>query len=131
MGSESSAMALHLDDQRRRLPNDRAGRSHSFEIAGHHVVIRTGEYPDGTLGEVFLDVDKSGSTMSGILDGFATVVSIALQYEVPLEVIAAKFVGSRFEPSGFTGNPEIEFATSILDYVFRYLTSRYSMRDAA
>lgn len=124
----SSAMDLHAHQRsdRHRLPTDRKGRSHTFSIAGYQVNIRTGEYDDGTLGEIFLELDRSGSTLSGILDAFATVTSIALQRGTPLGELADKFVDSRFEPFGITSNAEIREATSILDYAFRWLRSRYA-----
>ena len=118
-------MAQHTAT-RRKLPVERVGKVHEFIIAGQHEgLIRMGEYPDGTLGEFFIKMSKSGSTMSGIMDGFATVCSIALQYGVPIDVLADKFIGSRFEPSGITQNEDIKTTTSVLDYVFRYLKGRY------
>ena len=110
---------------RRRLPTDRVGLAHDFNLAGHHVHIRTGEYEDGTLGEVFIEVDKAGSTMSGLLDGFATAISLAIQYGTPLSVLADKFIGSSFPPMGITGSADVPLATSMLDLVFRWLRDRY------
>lgn len=111
--------------ERHRLTTERTGLVHRFVVAGHEGYIRTGEYPDGALGEVFIRMSKSGSTLSGLMDGLASVVSIALQHGVPLSVISAKLVDSRFEPAGFTGNPDIPAATSVLDYVFRWLDLQY------
>lgn len=110
---------------RRRLPPTRGGVVHEFSIAGHEGFIRTGAYEDGSLGEVFIKMAKQGSTLSGVLDGVATLTSVSLQYGVPLEVLADKFVGMRFEPCGFTSNPEIRETSSVLDYVFRYLMMQY------
>lgn len=110
---------------RERLDNDRGGRVHKFKVAGYKGYLRTGEYPDGRLGEIFIEISKEGSTVSGLLGAFATSISIALQYGVPIEVLASKFIGMRFEPHGLTGNREIPEATSIIDYIFRYLLSRY------
>jgi ribonucleoside-diphosphate reductase alpha chain len=110
---------------RHRLPPERLGIVHEFNISGHTGVIRIGEFSDGALGEIFLSVSQGGSTMHGMMEAFATVTSVSLQYGVPLEVLAAKFIGSRFDPQGPTKNREIATATSILDYVFRWLLSRY------
>ncbi len=125
MSAALELVVLHQQDLRRRLPEDRKGKSHSFVIAGHHINLRTGEYDDGSLGEIFLEVSKAGSTMSGLLDAFATSVSIALQYRVPLSVLCDKFIDSSYEPRGITDNAEIREAKSILDYCFRWLRARY------
>ena len=116
---------------RRKLPNDRQARVHEFMIASHHFVLTTGEYEDGTLGEIFINCDTAGSTMSGLMDSFATAVSMALQHGTPLKTLAEKYIGSKFEPLGFTGNAEIPFADSVLDYIFRFLVSRYALKEAA
>jgi ribonucleoside-diphosphate reductase alpha chain len=110
---------------RRRLPSERTAVTHKFDIAGHEGYITVGLYPDGTPGEIFLKMAKEGSTVSGLMDTFATTVSVALQYGVPLRDLVNKFAHVRFEPSGFTGNSEIPIAKSIIDYIFRWLGSRF------
>jgi ribonucleoside-diphosphate reductase alpha chain len=110
---------------RRRLPSERTAVTHKFDIAGHEGYITVGLYPDGTPGEIFLKMAKEGSTVSGLMDSFATTVSVALQYGVPLRYLVNKFAHVRFEPSGFTGNQEIPIAKSIIDYIFRWLGSRF------
>jgi len=110
---------------RRRLPAERTAVTHKFDIAGHEGYITVGLYPDGTPGEIFLKMAKEGSTVSGLMDSFATTVSVALQYGVPLRDLVNKFAHVRFEPSGFTGNQEIPIAKSIIDYIFRWLGSRF------
>ncbi len=110
---------------RRRLPAERAAITHKFDIAGHEGYITVGLYPDGQPGEIFLKMAKEGSTVSGLMDTFATTVSVALQYGVPLKDLVNKFAHVRFEPSGFTGNQEIPIAKSIVDYIFRWLGSRF------
>ncbi len=114
---------------RRRLPAERTAVTHKFEIAGHEGYITVGLYPDGQPGEIFLKMAKEGSTVSGLMDSFATTVSVALQYGVPLRDLVNKFAHVRFEPSGFTGNPEIPIAKSIVDYIFRWLGSRFLPDD--
>ncbi|HSL98049.1 MAG TPA: vitamin B12-dependent ribonucleotide reductase [Candidatus Deferrimicrobiaceae bacterium] len=114
---------------RRRLPAERTAVTHKFEIAGHEGYITVGLYPDGQPGEIFLKMAKEGSTVSGLMDTFATTVSVALQYGVPLRDLVNKFGHVRFEPSGFTGNPEIPIAKSIVDYIFRWLGSRFLSDD--
>ncbi len=106
---------------RHRLPAERTAITHKFDIAGHEGYITVGLYPDGQPGEIFLKMAKEGSTVSGLMDTFATTVSVALQYGVPLRDLVNKFAHVRFEPSGFTGNPEIPIAKSIVDYIFRWL----------
>ncbi len=110
---------------RRRLPAERTAVTHKFDIAGHEGYITVGLYPDGTPGEIFLKMAKEGSTISGLMDTLATSVSLALQYGVPLKDVVNKFAHVRFEPSGFTGNPEIPIAKSLVDYIFRWLGSRF------
>jgi ribonucleoside-diphosphate reductase alpha chain len=117
---------------RRRLPAERSAVTHKFDIAGHEGYITVGLYPDGQPGEIFLKMAKEGSTVSGLMDTFATTVSVALQYGVPLKDLVNKFAHVRFEPSGFTGNQEIPIAKSIVDYIFRWLGSRFlSTEDKA
>ena len=110
---------------RRRLPAERTALTHRFDIAGHEGYITVGLYPDGQPGEIFLKMAKEGSTISGLMDTLATSVSLALQYGVPLKDVVNKFAHVRFEPSGFTGNPEIPIAKSLVDYIFRWLGSRF------
>ncbi|MGD0018248.1 MAG: vitamin B12-dependent ribonucleotide reductase [Candidatus Limnocylindrales bacterium] len=110
---------------RRRLPAERTAITHKFDVAGHEGYITVGLYPDGQPGEIFLKMAKEGSTISGLMDTFATTVSVALQYGVPLHDLVHKFAHVRFEPSGFTSNPEIPIAKSIVDYIFRWLGSRF------
>jgi ribonucleoside-diphosphate reductase alpha chain len=115
---------------RRRMPRERHSLTHKFSIAGHEGYITAGEYEDGTVGEVFLtDVGKEGSTIKGLMNAFATAVSIGLQYGVPLETFVRKFAYMRFEPEGYTGNPEIPFAKSMPDYIMRWVASRYGDAD--
>ncbi len=114
---------------RRRLPTERTALTHKFDIAGHEGYITVGLYPDGQPGEIFLKIAKEGSTVSGLMDSFATTVSVALQYGVPLKDLVNKFAHVRFEPSGFTGNSEIPIAKSIVDYIFRWLGSRFLSND--
>lgn len=108
-----------------RLPNERHSTTHRFSVAGHKGYVTVGMYPNGEPGELFIVMAKEGSTVSGLVSSFAQVVSVALQYGVPLEVLCEKFVHTRFEPSGFTGNPEIPLATSIMDYIFQWLKLRF------
>jgi ribonucleoside-diphosphate reductase alpha chain len=110
---------------RRRLPDERHSITHKFDIQGHEGYITVGLYEDGTPGEIFLTMAKEGSTISGLMDAFATQTSIALQYGVPLKSMVDKFSHMRFEPSGFTKNSEIPIAKSLVDYIFRWLASRF------
>jgi ribonucleoside-diphosphate reductase alpha chain len=110
---------------RRRLPDERAAVTHKFSIGGHEGYITVGLYPEGNPGEIFITMSKEGSTISGLMDAFATSISMALQYGVPLRILVEKFSHMRFEPSGFTGNREIPIAKSILDYIFRWLGHRF------
>ena len=115
---------------RHRLPDTRTAITHKFSVAGHDGYITVGMYEDGKPGEIFITMAKEGSTVSGLLDAFATSVSLGLQYGVPLEVLCQKFAHMRFEPSGFTGNPEIPIAKSIMDYIFRWVDLRYGLSEA-
>lgn len=111
--------------KRRHLPEDCPGLRHRFDINGHKGYIMVNEFPDGTPGEVFLRLGKSGSTMEGTINGFTMLLSIALQYGVPLDKLIRSFVNTRFEPSGFTKNPKIRIAQSIFDYLFKHLDLLY------
>jgi ribonucleoside-diphosphate reductase alpha chain len=110
---------------RHRLPEERASLTHKFSIAGHEGYITVGMYPNGQPGEIFIRMAKEGSTVSGLMDSFATAVSLSLQHGVPLKVLVEKFAHTRFEPSGWTGNEQIGFAKSIMDYIFRWLQLRF------
>jgi ribonucleoside-diphosphate reductase alpha chain len=110
---------------RHRLPEERASLTHKFSIAGHEGYITVGLYPNGQPGEIFIKMAKEGSTVSGLMDAFATSVSLALQHGVPLKVLCEKFAHTRFEPSGWTGNPNIQYAKSITDYIFRWVQLRF------
>src|SRR5205814_1775584 len=109
----------------RRLPSSRPARTVSFAVGEAEGYITAGEYPDDGIGEIFLKVSKQGSTLSGVMDAFAIAVSLGLQYGVPLEAFVSKFVNMRFEPSGITNDPDVRFASSIVDYVFRRLALEY------
>jgi ribonucleoside-diphosphate reductase alpha chain len=116
--------------RRRRMPRERQSITHKFAIAGHEGYITAGMYEDGSVGEIFLtDIGKEGSTLRGMMNSFATAISIALQYGVPLETLVQKFSYMRFEPEGITGNPEIPFAKSMPDYIMRWLASRFLDAD--
>src|SRR5215470_10922293 len=125
-GAEFSNGVARARAIRHRLPDERRSTTHRFSVAGHKGYITVGMYPNGDPGELFIVMAKEGSTVSGLVSSFAQVVSVALQYSVPLEVLCEKFVHTRFEPSGFTGNPEIPLATSIMDYIFQWLKLRFS-----
>jgi len=115
---------------RRRLPDERAGVTHKFSIGGHEGYLTVGLYPDTHQpGEIFIRMSKEGSSISGLMDSFATAISLALQYGVPLSTLVDKFIHSRFEPSGFTGNKEIPMAKSVMDYIFRYLALRFLQKE--
>jgi ribonucleoside-diphosphate reductase alpha chain len=114
---------------RRRLPDERRAVTHKYQVAGHEGYITVGLYPDGQPGEIFLKMAKEGSTVSGLMDTLATMTSIALQYGVPLRDLVNKFTHVRFEPSGFTGNSEVPIAKSIVDYIFRWMGSRFLSKD--
>ncbi len=110
---------------RRKLPDERQSVTHKFSIGGHEGYITVGLYEDGTPGEVFISMAKEGSTISGLMDSFATSISYALQYGVPLKFFVDKFSHVRFEPSGWTGNPQVPYAKSIMDYIFRWMGAKF------
>ena len=110
---------------RHKLPDERRSITHKFDIAGHEGYITAGMYEDGKPGEIFITMSKEGSTISGLMDSFATAISMAMQYGVPLRVLVDKFSHMRFEPSGFTRNPDIPMAKSIMDYLFRWLATKF------
>ena len=114
---------------RRKLPDERRSITHKFDVGGHEGYITVGLFEDGKPGEIFLKMSKEGSTISGLMDSFATAISLTLQYGVPLEALVKKFTHMRFEPAGFTKNPEIPMAKSLVDYVFRWLGSKFLSAD--
>ena len=114
---------------RRKLPDERRSITHKFDVGGHEGYITVGLYEDGKPGEIFLKMSKEGSTVSGLMDAFATAISLTLQYGVPLEALVKKFTHMRFEPAGFTKNPEVPIAKSLVDYVFRWLGSKFLSAD--
>ncbi len=114
---------------RRKLPDERRSITHKFTIAGHEGYITVGLYDDGQPGEIFITMAKEGSTISGLMDAFAHRDLDGLQYGVPLEVLVDKFSHMRFEPSGYTKNPDIPIAKTIIDYIFRWLASKFLSRE--
>jgi len=113
------------ETRRRRLPDDRAAITHKFRIAGHKGYLTVGLFEDGTPGEIFITMAKQGSLISGLMDSWATSISISLQYGVPLTVWVRKMINTHFEPYGFTSNPQIRIAKSLVDYIMRYLAIRF------
>jgi ribonucleoside-diphosphate reductase alpha chain len=134
-GSRSTAgPAVQLEEQdltapprdvRHKLEDERMSITHKFNVGGHEGYITVGLYRDGSPGEIFITMAKEGSTVSGLMDSFACAVSLALQHGVPLKLLCEKFAHTRFEPSGWTNNPDIGFAKSIMDYIFRWLQARF------
>ncbi len=131
---DAAATAAHVEEEnlnappravRHKLQEERASITHKFKVGDHEGYITVGLYPDGSPGELFITMAKEGSTVSGLMDSFALAVSIALQHGVPLKLFCEKFAHTRFEPSGWTGNPDIGFAKSIMDYIFRWLQLRF------
>jgi ribonucleoside-diphosphate reductase alpha chain len=123
---EAEAEAVAAPPERKRMPRERESITHKFSIAGHEGYITAGKYEDGSVGEIFLtDIGKEGSTMRGLMNAFATAISLGLQYGVPLEDFVRKFSYMRFEPEGITGNTEIPFAKSLPDYIMRWVASRF------
>ena len=115
---------------RRKLPDERSAVTHKFSVGAHEGYLTVGLYEEGQPGEIFITMAKEGSTVSGLMDSFATAVSLALQYGVPLKVLCDKFSHMRFEPSGWTNNAEIRFAKSIMDYIFRWMACKFLPKDA-
>jgi ribonucleoside-diphosphate reductase alpha chain len=126
----AAAVAAQPHPVRRRLPDERHSITHKFDIAGHEGYVTVGLFEDGTPGEIFLVMAKEGSTISGFADAFAQAISYALQYGVPLQVLVDKFSHARFEPSGMTKNPEVRFAKSIVDYIFRWMATKFLSAEA-
>ena len=114
---------------RRRLPDERESITHKFSVGGHEGYITVGKYDDGDPGEIFITMAKQGSTISGLMDSVATGTSIALQYGVPLATLVKKFSHTRFEPAGFTNNPDVPIAKSVIDYIFRWLGHKFLTTD--
>ena len=110
---------------RHRLPDERLSITHKFKVGGHEGYLTVGLYKNGMPGELFITMAKEGSTVSGLMDSFACAVSIALQHGVPLKLLCEKFAHTRFEPSGWSNNPDIGYAKSIMDYIFRWLQLRF------
>jgi ribonucleoside-diphosphate reductase alpha chain len=127
---EKIAAAAVAGPTRRRLPDERHAITHKFDIAGHEGYITVGLFEDGTPGELFLVMAKEGSTISGFADAFAQAISYALQYGVPLQDLVDKFSHVRFEPSGMTKNPDVRFAKSIVDYIFRWMAAKFLSAEA-
>jgi ribonucleoside-diphosphate reductase alpha chain len=125
-GEKKSEPAEEAKPERRKMPRERESITHKFSVGMHEGYITAGKYPDGSVGEIFLtDIGKEGSTMRGLMNSFATAISIGLQHGVPLETFVRKFSYMRFEPEGITRNPEIPFAKSLPDYIMRWLASRF------
>jgi ribonucleoside-diphosphate reductase alpha chain len=116
--------------RRHKLPDERQAITHKFDIAGHEGYITVGLYEDGMPGELFIVMAKEGSTISGFADAFAQAISYALQYGVPLQDLVDKFSHVRFEPSGMTRNPDVRFAKSIVDYIFRWMAAKFLSPEA-
>src|SRR2546425_12629785 len=114
---------------RKKLPDERQAVTHKFKINGSEGYITAGLYSDGSPGEIFVKMSKEGSTIAGLMDSFSISISLALQYGVPLKVLVNKFIHTRFEPSGFTNNPEIRIATSVVDYLFKWLGLRFLSKE--
>ncbi len=130
VAAAETRLRAELGPQRRRMPRERQSITHKFSIGGHEGYVTAGMYEDGSVGEIFLtDIGKEGSAVRGMMNSFATSVSIALQYGVPLETLVRKFAYMRFEPEGITTNPEIPFAKSMPDYFMRWLASRFLGAD--
>jgi ribonucleoside-diphosphate reductase alpha chain len=130
----AAAQHVHVEEEnlnappravRHKLQEERASITHKFKVGDHEGYITVGLYPDGEPGELFITMAKEGSTVSGLMDSFALAVSIALQHGVPLKLFCEKFAHTRFEPSGWSGNPDIGYAKSIMDYIFRWLQLRF------
>ncbi|MBI2212008.1 MAG: vitamin B12-dependent ribonucleotide reductase [Acidobacteria bacterium] len=126
----AEALTAEQRASRRKLPDEREAITHKFSVGGHEGYITVGKYEDGAPGEIFITMAKEGSTISGLMDAFATMTSLALQHGVPLQLLVDKFSHTRFEPSGFTKNPEIPMAKSIMDYIFKWLSIKFLSRES-
>ncbi|MEW6775445.1 MAG: vitamin B12-dependent ribonucleotide reductase [Bdellovibrionota bacterium] len=122
---EAGAVAEHQFGARRRLPEERQSLTHKFNVGGHEGYLTVGVYEDGTPGEIFVKMSKEGSTVSGLMDSFGLAISMGLQHGVPLNTLVDKFTHTRFEPSGMTNHPDIRFAKSIMDYIFRWMDLKF------
>jgi ribonucleoside-diphosphate reductase alpha chain len=127
--AEPEQRELFARAQREKMPVERTSVTHKFSVGGHEGYITVGMYGDGRPGEIFIKMSKEGSTLSGVMDGLALTISLGLQYGVPLKVFVDKLVNTRFEPSGISANPNIRFATSVLDYIARWLGGRFISAD--
>lgn len=116
---------LFVRAQRRKLPDERKSITHKFSVGGHEGYMIVGMYAEGAPGEIFIKMAKEGSTLSGFMDGLALSISVGLQYGVPLKALVDKLTNTRFEPSGFTENPSIRYASSVLDYLARWLGGKF------
>ncbi|MCI0333006.1 MAG: vitamin B12-dependent ribonucleotide reductase, partial [Planctomycetes bacterium] len=123
--SDRAAAATAAKPRRERLPDTRQSVTHKFSVSGHEGYITVGLYPDGRPGELFITMAKEGSTIGGLMDAFGTAVSMSLQYGVPLEDYVRKFSHMRFEPQGYTKNPDIRIAKSLIDYIFRWMGNTF------
>ena len=123
-------LATHSQNLRRVLPSTRDSLTHKFAVGGHEGYLTIGLHEDGTPGEIFIKMSKEGSTLSGLIQGFCRAFSIALQYGLPLQEAVDRFRGMRFDPMGPTNNPDIPEASSILDYVARYLELKFITEPA-
>ncbi|TAM83485.1 MAG: hypothetical protein EPN47_05080 [Acidobacteria bacterium] len=127
----SSTASQMQEPLRRRLPDERKAIVHHFSVGGHEGYLMVGLYEDGQPGEIFIRMAKEGSTIAGLMDSLGIAISLALQYRVPLRVLCQKFSHTRFEPSGWTGFKEIEYAKSIMDYIGRYLSLKFLPREVS
>src|SRR4029453_5913797 len=121
----ASNEAVEHRPTRRKLPDERQSITHKFSIAGHEGYITVGMFEDGSPGEIFITMAKEGSTISGLMDSMAVAISLTLQYGLPLKFLVYHFAHLRFEPSGWTGNPQNPYAKSIMDYLFRWLGVKF------
>jgi ribonucleoside-diphosphate reductase alpha chain len=127
---QTSATASQTQEPlRRRLPDERKAIVHHFSVGGHEGYLMVGLYEDGQPGEIFIRMAKEGSTIAGLMDSFGIAVSLALQYGVSLKVLCGKFCHTRFEPSGWSGNPKIGYAKSLMDYLFRWMALKFLPQD--
>ena len=127
--AEPEQRELFARAQREKMPVERDSVTHKFSVGGHEGYLTVGMYEDGRPGELFIKMAKEGSTLSGVMDGLALTISLGLQYGVPLKVFVDKLVNTRFEPSGISANPNIRFATSVLDYIARWLGGKFISSD--